>query len=167
MTVFAEPRVLQLTTAGAKGGIVATGSVCLLNHEGRSVWLHNVQCAPEASTNLLSVSAGIRDGLTVAVNDSGAYARVEGANGWHYGVQELHGLYNMRGIFPTTTPVVCQTCIKSLVIDTPSPKLKHICKLRQLWHERLGHPGKAASERFTREPLCTGVPMSPDTMCPV
>lgn len=36
MAVFSEPRVLQLATAGAKGRIIATGSVRLLNHEGRS-----------------------------------------------------------------------------------------------------------------------------------
>jgi hypothetical protein len=50
-TVYAEPRALQLATSGAKGGIVAAGSVCLLSSEGRPVWLHNVQCVPEASTN--------------------------------------------------------------------------------------------------------------------
>lgn len=81
MTVFADTRVLQLPTAGAKGGIVATGSACLLIHEGRNVWLLNVQCVPEASTNLLSVSDGIRDGLNFTVNDSGAYVRVEGKTG--------------------------------------------------------------------------------------
>lgn len=69
MTVFSEPRGLQLATAGAKGGNVATGSVCVLNHDGRSTWLHNVQCVREASTNLLSVSAAILDGLSFAVNN--------------------------------------------------------------------------------------------------
>ncbi len=160
VTVYSEPRVLQLATAGAKGGIVATGSVCLLNGEGKPMWLHNVQCVPEASTNLLSVSAAIRDGLTFLVNDQGAYVRVEGADGWYCGVQETHGLYNMRSVYPTTIPVVCQTCMRTTVVETQSPKLKHDCKLRKLWHERLGHPGKTVSERITREDVCRGVPVS-------
>jgi hypothetical protein len=49
------------------------------------------------------VSAGIRDGLTFAVNDSGAYVRVDGADGWSCGVREMHGLYSMRGVYPTLT----------------------------------------------------------------
>jgi len=167
MTAYAEPRALQLATAGANCGIIASGSVCLLNGEGKPVWLHNVQCVPEASTNLLSVSAGIRDGLTFAVNDSGAYVRVEGADGWSCGVQEMHGLYSMRGVYPTTVPIVCQLCLKTTTVDHLSPKLKHDCKLRQLWHERLGHPGKTVSERISKENVCTGIPVSliPCAMC--
>jgi hypothetical protein len=46
------------------------------------------------------VSAGIRDGLTFAVNDSGAYVRVEGQDGWSCRVREMHGLYSMRGVYP-------------------------------------------------------------------
>jgi transposase InsO family protein len=160
MTVFNEPRPLQLATEGARGSIVASGSVCLLNQEGKPVWLHNVQCVPEASSNLLSVSAGIRDGLIFAVNDSGAYVRVEGADGWMCRVQEEHGLYNLKGVYPTTVPLVCQKCFKAITDDHLSPTLKHDCKLRQLWHERLGHPGKTVSERLTREQLCTGIPVS-------
>jgi hypothetical protein len=132
MTVYDEPRALQLATTGANGGIVAAGSVCLLNSEGKPAWIHNVQCVPDASTNLLSVSAGIRDGLTFAVNDSGAYVRVEGQDGWSSRVQEMHGLYNMRGVYPTLTPVVCQTCMRTVPVDHLSPKLKHDCKLRQV-----------------------------------
>lgn len=160
VTMYAEPRVLQLATAGSTGGIVATGSVCLLNGEGKPMWLHNVQCVPEASTNLLSVSAAIRDGLTFLANDSGAYVRVEGTDGWYCGVQETHGLYSMKSVYPTTVPVVCQTCMRTTVVETQSPRLKHDCKLRQLWHERLGHPGKTVSERITREDVCTGIPVS-------
>jgi hypothetical protein len=57
MTIYSEPRKLQLATSGAQGAIIAVGSICLLNHEGKAAWLHNVQCVPEASSNLLSVSA--------------------------------------------------------------------------------------------------------------
>ena len=89
MTLYSEPRVLQLATSGAKGGIVATGSVCLLSSEGKPAWVHNVQCVPQASTNLFSISAVITDGFTFAVNDSGAYVRVEGIDGWHCGVHRI------------------------------------------------------------------------------
>ncbi len=167
MTLYSEPRVLQLATAGAKGGIIATGSVCLLNAEGKPAWVHNVQCVPEASTNLFSVSAGIKDGFTLAVNDNGAYVRVEGMDGWQCGVHEAHGLYVMHGVYPTNTPVVFHTCLKTPAVADPSPKTKHDCKLRQLWHERLGHPGKTVSERLSREQLCVGIPVSliPCALC--
>ena len=115
MTVFSEPRPLQLATEGARGSIVASGSVCLLNQEGKPVWLHNVQCVPEASSKLL-----------------GAYVRVEGADGWMCRVQEEHGLYNLKGVYPTTVPLVCQKCFKAITDDHLSPSLKHDCKLRQL-----------------------------------
>jgi hypothetical protein len=62
-TVYTEPRQLQLATSESHGSIIASGSVCLVNAEGQLLWLHNVQCVPQASTNLLSVSAGVRDGI--------------------------------------------------------------------------------------------------------
>jgi len=125
VTVFSDPRPLQLATEGAKGGIIASGSVCLLSQEGKPVWLHNVQCVPEASTNLLSVSAGIRDGRIFAVKDSGAYVKVEGPNDWTCRVQEVHGLYSLKGVYPTTVPLVCQKCFKTVSDEHLTPSLNH------------------------------------------
>lgn len=53
------------------------GSVCLLSHEGGAAWIHNVHCVPEASTNLLSVSAAVRYGFMFVLKDHGTYARVK------------------------------------------------------------------------------------------
>lgn len=71
VTFFADARPLQLATAAAQGSIIGMGIVCLLNSDGRSVWIHNVQCVLEASSNLLSVSAGVKDGLTFVPKENG------------------------------------------------------------------------------------------------
>lgn len=55
-TLYTEPRVLQLATSESHGQIVASGSVCLLNNEGRGLWLHNVQCVPQARHQTCSLS---------------------------------------------------------------------------------------------------------------
>lgn len=167
VTIFAEARPLQLATAAAQGSIIGMGSVCLLNSEGRAAWIHNVQCVPDASSNLLSVSAAVRDGLNFVPKENGTYASVHGPDGWHCSVTERHGLFVMRGVYPTLQPVVCQSCLRVPVVEPEIPKRKHDCKLRQLWHERLGHPGKTASERLSREHLCRGIPVSliPCTQC--
>jgi hypothetical protein len=85
---------------------------------------------------------------------------MEGMGDWGCNVSERHGLYVLRGVFPTLQPVVCQACLRTPVVAETSAKIKHDCKLRKLWHARLGHPGKTASERIERENLCTGIPVS-------
>jgi hypothetical protein len=64
-TVYSEPRPLQLATEGVQSAITATGSVCIINSEGKPLWLHNVQYVADANTNLISVSSGIRDGVNL------------------------------------------------------------------------------------------------------
>lgn len=66
----------------------------------------------------------------------------------------------MRWAFPTVQPVVCQARMRAPVGDNATVKNNHDCKLRQLWHDRLGHTGKTAIERLTIERLCTGLPVS-------
>jgi hypothetical protein len=61
-TVHATPIPLHLATSDATGGIVATGSVCLLSPNNVPLWLHHVQCVPSAIFNILSVSVALRDG---------------------------------------------------------------------------------------------------------
>ena len=152
--------MLQLATSEAQGHIVASGSVCLLNNEGKALWLHNVQCVPHASTNLVSVSSAIRDGAMFVTRENGSYSHLTAPNGWECSITEQFGLYVLKGIYPTSLPVVCQTCMSGPFVGRATTAEKHNCKLRKLWHDRLGHPGKTASERLSREQLCTGIPVS-------
>eukprot|EP00884_Botryococcus_braunii_P005314 jgi/Botrbrau1/14784/Bobra.0284s0016.1 len=80
-TVYTEPRQLQLATSESHGSIIDSGSVCLVNAEGKLLWLHNVQCVPQASTNLLSVSAGVRDGIQFVPRENGTYSSLVGPMG--------------------------------------------------------------------------------------
>lgn len=160
-TVFAEPRPLQLATDGVKSAITASGSVCIVNSEGKPLWLHNVQYVADANTNLISVSSGIRDGIRfIPREDTGAYCAMEGPADWACRLQEKHGLYFVKGVYPTRMAVVAQLCTGPVGMQQNTRERKHSCKLRRLWHERFGHPGKTASERLTREELCTGIPVS-------
>jgi len=158
--VYTEPRQLQLATSESHGSIIASGSVCLVNAEGQLLWLHNVQCVPQASTNLLSVSAGVRDGIQFVPRENGTYSSLVGPMGWECSVVERYGLYVLRGIYPTKYQVACQVCVNPMSAHHAAHKPAHNCKLRKLWHERLGHPGKTATERLSREELCTGIPVS-------
>jgi hypothetical protein len=73
-TVYSEPRPLQLATEGVQSAITARGSVCIVNSEGKPLWLHNVQYVSDANTNLISVSSGIRDGIKfIPREDTDAY----------------------------------------------------------------------------------------------
>lgn len=159
-TVYTEPRQLQLATSESHGSIIASGSVCLVNAEGQLLWLHNVQCVPQASTNLLSVSAGVRDGIQFVPRENGTYSSLVGPMGWECSIVERYGLYVLRGIYPTKYQVACQVCVNPMSAHHAAHKPAHNCKLRKLWHERLGHPGKTATERLSREELCTGIPVS-------
>jgi hypothetical protein len=141
-TMYSEPRKLQLATAEGMGTIIGSGSVCLLNGEGKSVWLHNVQCVPQAGSNLLSVSAGIRDGLSFTTNDFGAFLGMNGQGDWECRIVEQYGLYLLKGVYPTSLPFVCQHCVPYSCANHATVQMKHDCKLRARWHERLGHPGK-------------------------
>ena len=95
-TVFAEPLPLQLATAGSKGGIVATGSVCILTPEGRPLWLHNVQCVPDATANLFSVNASERDGIDLIPGQKGHYVGVSGPGDWECRVVREGGLFVLK-----------------------------------------------------------------------
>jgi hypothetical protein len=160
-TVYSEPRPLQLATEGVQSAITATGSVCIINSEGKPLWLHNVQYVADANTNLISLSSGIRDGVKfIPREDTGAYCAMQGPADWECRLHEKHGLYFLRGVYPTRMAMVAQICTVPQSAQQKSSGRKHSCKLRKIWHERLGHPGKTASERLTREELCQGIPVS-------
>jgi hypothetical protein len=77
--VYSEPRPLQLATDGVQSAITATGSVCIVNSEGKLFWLHNVEYVSDANTNLISVSSGIRDGIKfIPREDTRAYCAMQG-----------------------------------------------------------------------------------------
>jgi hypothetical protein len=76
------PKPLHLASSDAVGGIIAGGSLCLADARGRKLWLHNVQCAPAANMNLISVSAAIRDGCRFGTDLAGAYIRMTGPHAW-------------------------------------------------------------------------------------
>jgi hypothetical protein len=80
--------------------------------------------------------------------------------GWECCIVERYGLYVLRGIYPTRHQVACKVCVNPMSVHHAAHKPAHNCKLRKLWHERLGHPGKTATERLSREELCTGIPVS-------
>jgi transposase InsO family protein len=167
-TVYSEPRPLQLATEGVQSAITATGSVCIVNSEGKPLWLHNVQYVANANTNLISVSSGIRDGIKfIPREDTGAYCAMQGPADWECRLHEKHGLYFLRGVYPTRMAVVAQICTVPERTQQKSSEGKHSCRLRKIWHERLGHPGKTASERLSREDLCQGIPVSliPCSLC--
>jgi hypothetical protein len=160
-TVYSEPRPLQLATEGVQSAITASGSVCIVNSEGKPLWLHNVQYVSDANTNLISVSSGIRDGIKfIPREDTGAYCAMQGPADWECRLHEKHGLYFLRGVYPTRMAVVAQICTVPERAQQKSSEGKHSCRLRKIWHERLGHPGKTASERLIREDLCQGIHVS-------
>jgi hypothetical protein len=86
-------RPLQLATEGVQSAITATGSVCIINSEGKPLRLHNVQYVADA--NSCSVSSGIRDGVKcIPREDAGAYCAMQGPADWECRLHEKHGLYS-------------------------------------------------------------------------
>jgi hypothetical protein len=85
---------------------------------------------------------------------------MQGPADWECRLHEKHGLYVLRGVYPTRLAMVAQICTVPESNQQKSSGRKHSCKLRKIWHDRLGHPGKTASERLTREELCQGIPVS-------
>ncbi len=91
--MHSQPLPLHLATSDAKGGILASVSVCLLNCDKVPFWLHNVQCVPSATTNMISVSSAIRDGASFLTDPMGGDSRMLGQNGWSGSVVGEQGPY--------------------------------------------------------------------------
>jgi transposase InsO family protein len=156
--VYQSPRPLHLATSDAVGGIIAKGSVCLLDARGSQLWLHDVQCVPAATTNLISVSAAIKDGCQFRTDSRGAHVQMIGPETWACAVAMSKGLYYLQRVQCRTLAVPRAA---SLPESAEGPvKLPHNCQLRDLWHRRLGHPGETAMSRITREGLISGLPVS-------
>ena len=100
--IYAEARKLQLATDEVQGSIIGSGSVCLINAEGKPLWIHNVQCVPQAGTNLLYVSAGVSDGITFVPRSNGTYHSMVGPGGWECRISEQYTI-----LFGNTNSMVC------------------------------------------------------------
>jgi hypothetical protein len=96
--VYQSPRPLHLATSDAVGGIIAKGSVCLLDARGSQLWLHDVQCVPAATTNLISVSAAIKDGCQFRTDSRGAHVQMIGPETWACAVAMSKGLYYLQRV---------------------------------------------------------------------
>jgi hypothetical protein len=166
-TVHVTPIPLHLATSDATGGIVATGSVCLLSPNHVPFWLHHVQCVPSATFNILSVSAALRDGEVFSTNSLGAFTAVSGPNQWSTRVHAENGLYFVHNVFPVRTAVqkkYASAAQKSKSVHV----LPHDCARRYLWHSRMGHPGEPWMQRLSKENLVLGLDtsLSPCPNCP-
>jgi hypothetical protein len=155
--VYQSPKPLHLATSDAVGGIIAKGSVCLLDARGAQLWLHDVQCVPAATTNLISVSAAIRDGCQFRTDSKGAHVLMMGPEARECEVNMSTGLYYLQRIQCRSR----QVPRAALVPNSAGPiQLPHNCQQRDLWHRRLGHPGATVMFINTREGLISGLPVS-------
>jgi transposase InsO family protein len=155
--MYQSPKPLHLATSDAVGGIIAKGSVCLLDARGAQLWLHNVQCVPAATTNLISVSAAIRDGCQFRTDSKGAHVQMVGPAAWECDINMSKGLYYLQRIQCRSRQVPRAASVPNSAGPTQLP---HNCQQRDLWHRRLGHPGATVMSRITREGLISGLPVS-------
>ena len=157
------PKPLHLATPDAVGGIVASGNMSLRDSLGYILYLRNVQCVPSATTNLISVSAAIRDGCHFVSDCNGAPIQLCGPGSWKSPVAVQRGLYYVQQIQDSRN--MCSLSANQI----SQFQLPHNCKLRTLWHARLGHKdASAVMSRLSKEPLVTGLPVSliPCSECP-
>ena len=152
-TLHRNPIPLHMATSDATGQIIATGSLCLSSAEQQPLWLHNVHCVPSATANLISVTAAIRDGASFVTDSVGSYTGMRGAQNWSCSVAQRNGLYFLQKVSPVRNPV-------SVFVNTARAPVAHDCRLRALWHSRLGHPGEVNMRRLQSEDLVLGIPVS-------
>jgi hypothetical protein len=74
--------------------------VCLISPNGVPLWIHNVQCVHAATTNLLSVSVAIADGLRMLTLDTRAFQQLVGSGSWECSIREADVLYLLAGVVP-------------------------------------------------------------------
>jgi GAG-pre-integrase domain len=127
--------------------------VCLQGVDGTLCWLHQVQCVPDATANLISVSAAVRDGCTFETRDNGVYVAMAGGPDWRGKVVEENGLYVLRHALP----VVPREALCLHAACGGRGQKGHSCVERDLWHQRMGHLGRAAMERLHIEGLLSGI----------
>ena len=167
-TVHSKPIPLHLATSDATGSIIASGSVCVLSPQGIPFWIHHVQCVPSASTNILSVSAALRDGAVFHTDSVGAFVHVSGPNSWRVSVVAETGLYYIHHLVAVRGSSHPKLTVNAAKTSKPS-NTSHNCSRRYLWHSRMGHPGEPWMQRLAKEELVTGIDTSlfPCDNCPV
>jgi len=160
-TLHSTPISLHMATSDATGQIIATGSLCLSSADQQPLWLHHVHCVPSATANLISVTAAIRDGATFLTDSVGGYTGMCGPCDWSCPVEQKNGLYFLQKVSPIRNPVPA-------LVNAIRAQHSHDCRLRALWHSRLGHPGEANMRRLQSENLVSGIPvsLSPCEKCP-
>ena len=160
-TLHSSPIPLQMATSDATGQIIATGSLCLCSAEQQPLWLHHVHCVPAATANLISVTAAIKDGACFCFDNVGNFTGMRGPQDWFCPVVQKNGLYFLKKVSPVQNPV-------HVFVNTIGMRKSHDCRVRSLWHSRLGHPGENNMTRLQSEDLVTGLPVSltPCQKCP-
>lgn len=160
-TLHSTPIPLHMATSDATGQIIATGSICLSSIDQQPLWLHHVHCVPSATANLISVTAAIRDGASFMTDSVGGYIGMRGPCDWNCPVEQRNGLYFLQKVNPI------QNHVPGLA-NAMRAQHSHDCRLRALWHSRLGHPGEANMRRLQCEDLISGIPvsLSPCENCP-
>jgi hypothetical protein len=147
-----DPLEFSLATS-AKGGAIAVGSLCL-SSEGRTLWIRDVFCDPEATQNLLSVSAGVDQGLQFKTSPAGEPYALHGPDGYFCSVSRKGGLYVLDNVIPIPS---------SNPVTVPSPHV-YSCSaaspdsIRELWHKRLCHPNPNYLDKLIRGGMVQGLP---------
>jgi hypothetical protein len=183
-TVHSRPRPIYLAT-NAVGGTVATGSLCL-KWGDRVAWLHNVHCDPQATQNLLSVSAAVSLGFSFHTNERGEYTSLSGPQGHFCYITKKGGLYNLEGVtlvYPArgseaSVPVghadilaeddevvrqggesVVQVALRNSSVGAETNvQMSEGDKARQRLHEQLGHLNADSLNRLIKDDLVEGLP---------
>jgi hypothetical protein len=145
---YHTPKGLNLATGEHVAQRKACGTVCLGDQHGNPCILRDVEFVPTALENLMSVSAGIVDGLNFSTNPMGEVTHVCcQRSSFQITATKERGLY-----FCSAT---CQSAKSSHVAGIP-----HKCSKYDLWHARLGHPSGKNMERLQTEDMVTGIETS-------
>jgi Integrase core domain/GAG-pre-integrase domain len=98
--------------------------------------------------------------------DTVAFEQLVGKDSWECPIREADGLYLLEGLVPDPAmPSLSQA--RAFKVSC-SDQLPHNCTWRNLWHQRLGHPGAANFTRLSSGTMVRGlnVPLHPCSQCP-
>jgi transposase InsO family protein len=142
------PKGLNLATGEHVAQRKACGTVCLVDQQGNTCILRDVEFVPTALENLMSVSAGVVDGLNFSTNPLGEVTHVCcQKSSFQVEVTKERGLYFCS--------VICQSVKLPHVAG-----IAHKCSEYDLWHARLGHPSSKNMERLQTEDMVKGIETS-------
>jgi transposase InsO family protein len=145
---YHTPKGLNLATGEHVAQRKACGTVCLEDKQGNICTLRDVEFVPTALENLISVSAGIADGVHFSNNSSGEVI--------HVCCQESSFQVKVtkeRGLHFCSVP-----CLSANLSHVAG--IAHKCAEYDLWHARLGHPSSKNMERLQTEGMVKGIDTS-------